>query len=199
MVARVRSVGENITDETRLQALEDCTESYIAVQKASEELKTIRSEHSSRLKRWKQNGITIESLKRAIKDRMLDPDEVIREEHEYCRFRALQNMPTIQQDLMALWAQPMDVDQARQDEIQRNRWRDDGALAGRNGVDRAANPHEQGSEAHQCWDLGWLHSPERIAKEMKENPAAAVVDTSRARPSSRRRVTKTTDEQIAAE
>lgn len=197
MVARVRTVGENVTDETRVHALDDCTESYLAVQKASEELKSIRSEHSSRLKRWKKQGVTIEALKRAIKDRLLDPDEVIREEHEYCRFRALQNMPTIQADLMELWGQPLEIDDARKDEIQRARWRDDGAFAGRNGAQRDSNPHEQGTEPHQCWDLGWLQSPERLAKEMGEN--SSEVDTSRARPTRRRRANGAEEHASAAE
>lgn len=180
MVGRVRSVGDNVTDQTRLDALADCTESFAIVSELSEQLKKARGDHSSRIKRWKGRGVQTESLKKAIRDRFLDPEEVLRELHEYTRFRALQNMPNIQQDLMALWSD-LDIDDDRAAEIQRQRWRDDGAFAGRQGQAREANPHTYGEEAYAVWDKGWLEDQERIAKAMGVGAAPAAAPAKKAR------------------
>jgi hypothetical protein len=175
MAGRLRSVGDNVTDQTRVEALSDCTASFAVVSELSDQLKTARAEHSNRIKRWKGRGVQTESLKKAIKDRFLDPDEVLRELHEYTRFRALQNMPHIQRDLMELWSD-LDIDEERVAEIQRQRWRDDGAFAGRQGQPRDSNPHTYGEEAFAVWDQGWHEDQERIARAMGlgEPPAEAA-------------------------
>jgi hypothetical protein len=167
MAQRVRSSvpGGNVSDDTRIEALAECTASAAQISDLADQLKSARGFHSSNIKKWKGRGVNTEALRRAIRDRLRDPDEVISELHEYTRLRALQNMPTIQQDLAALW-NDLQIDDAKAEEIQRQRWHDDGAFAGRNGIARVDNPHEAGSEAYQCWDQGWLHDQERIAKAM---------------------------------
>lgn len=185
MVERLRPAsGDNVTDQTRIEALGECTATFAEQEEAADVAKTAKSNHSNMLKKWKQRGIRINSLKRAIKDRMLDPDEVLRDEHEYCRLRALQNMPSIQQDLMAMWA-PMDVSDDQAAEIARQRWRDDGSFSARQGAPRENNPHAVGSEAHQTWDMGWSEDQERIAKAMGAGDAP-VVDAGRVRRGRRR-------------
>lgn len=167
MIERVRpaGAGDNVTDDTRMQALAECTATNAEVQQLADELKTARSEHSNTIKKWKARGINTSALKRAVRDRHLDPAEVLLEQHEYIRMRAVQNFPTIQQDLMAMWTE-VDLGAEQKAEIQRQRWRDDGSFSARGGMARETNPHEGGSEGHQSWDAGWLDSPERIAAEM---------------------------------
>lgn len=182
MAQRVRAAakpGDNVTDETRMEALGECSATYAEVQELSDQLKTARSEHSNALKKWKGRGVVIEALKRAIKDRLLDTAEVLQELHEYTRLRALQNWPTIQQELVDLWTE-IDIPDAQQEEIKRQRWHDDGSFAARNGTPRDGNQHPAGSEAFQAWDRGWLNNQERIAKAM--GAGEAPVDTSRKRP-----------------
>lgn len=186
MVARVREAapGDNVTDQTRVEALIACGLTFKAQEEAAEVAKSARSAHSNEIKKWKKRGINTEALKRAVKDRFMDPAEVIAEEHEYIRMRALQNMPSIQQDLMAMW-QEIDLSDDRKAEIERQRWRDDGAFCARQGKPREDNPHHQGTEAHQQWDLGWLNDQERIAKAMGAGEQPAVTKPSRERPARR--------------
>lgn len=186
MVARVRpaaSAGDNVTDETRVEALGALTATFNAVREAAEVLATLRAEHSSELKKWKNRGIRLSPMKRVIKERHVDPYEVLRDLHEETRLRALTNMPSIQQDLMGMW-QPIDVPADKKAEVDRMRWRDDGAFSGREGSPREANPHEAGSEAFACWDKGWLEDQTRIAKAMGAGTAPAV-DTSKTKPAAK--------------
>lgn len=182
MVERVRPAtpGQNVTDGTRMEALGECTASYLIVQEASEAAKSARGVHSANLKKWKGRGVLPAALARAIKDRLLDPAEVLAELHEYTRMRALQNMPSIQQDLAAMWTE-VDVDDEKAAEIQRQRWHDDGAFAGRQGVVQVDNPHVPGSEAWASWDDGWRNDQERIATAMGAG-APPIVNASRGRP-----------------
>lgn len=180
MPDRVTAYGDNVTDATRIQALQECTESFILLQDAAEAAKKMRAEHSNRLKKWKSNGLNLEALKRAVKDRLIDPEDILKELHEYTRLRAVQNMPNIQQDLAELWNMRGALDIDAELEAQRTRWRDDGALAGRQGIPREENPHEAGSEAYECYDKGWLSSVERIAGAMGRGEPPAV-NTSRTR------------------
>lgn len=194
---RVRQPHANVTDQTLVQALRACGQTYTAQQDAAEVAKEARSAHSNELKRWKGLGVPLEPLKRAIKDRFLDPAEVLAETHMYVRLRALQNMPTIQQDLAALWTE-VDLDEQTRGEVERQRWRDDGAFCAREGHARDSNPHAPGSEAHQQWDQGWLNNQERIARSMgaaagsskPEDPDEVKVNTSRTRPSRKRAANK---------
>lgn len=167
MIERVRpaGAGDNVSDETRQQALAECTVSLTKVQGLVDELKTARSEHSNNIKKWKGRGLRPEPLKKAVRDRLLDPADVLLDLHEYIRNRAVQNMPMIQQELQAMWSD-VDLGDEQRAEIQRQRWRDDGSFSARGGMARETNPHEGGSEGHQSWDAGWLDSPERIAAEM---------------------------------
>ena len=103
MPERVSAIGDNVNDGTRIEALQECTESFVLLQEAADAAKTARAEHSNRLKKWKGRGLNLEALKRAVKDRLIDPDDIIKELHEYTRLRALQNMPHIQQSLIELW------------------------------------------------------------------------------------------------
>jgi hypothetical protein len=180
MAQRVRSnaPGGNVNDETRIEALAECTASAAQISDLADQLKSARGFHSSNIKKWKQRGVNTEALRKAIRDRLRDPDEVLLETHEYVRLRSLQNMPTFQQDLSQLWGD-LQIDDAKAEEIQRQRWHDDGAFAGRNGIARPDNPHGAGSEAYQCWDQGWLHDQERIAKAMGKGEAP--VNTARGR------------------
>jgi hypothetical protein len=74
----------------------------------------------------------------------------------------------------------IDLPNAEKEEINRQRWRDDGSFSARQKQARDANPHAPGSEAHQCWDHGWLHDQERIAAAM--GAGEAPVNTSRQKP-----------------
>lgn len=165
MVERVRPVGGNVTDATIVEALGACAATYTAVQETAEAAKQARALHSAELKKWKGRGLRAVPLRRAVKERFEDPADVIADQHAYVRYRALQNMPTIQQDLMAMWA-PIDLPVETQDAIHRQRWTDDGAFCARQGQLRDANPHTPGSEAWQAWDAGWLHDQDRIARAM---------------------------------
>lgn len=189
MVDRVRPAvpGGSVTDATLVAALGACAATYAAQEEAAEAAKTARSAHSNELKKWKKQGVPLEPLKKAIKDRFLDPAEVLAELHMYVRLRALQNMPSIQQDLAALWTD-IDLPNETKAEIDRQRWRDDGSFSARQGQPRDSNPHQAGSEAHQQWDRGWLNDQDRIARAMGagEQPQPAVVQ-SRARPQRGRR------------
>lgn len=173
---RPRSIGDNVSDEARLSALEGCTAAYRTVEEVAEALKAAKKEFSAELKKWKERGINIRSLQRAIKDRYTEENQTLDDLHQYIRFRSLQNMPTIQQSLLDLWA-PIDLPEERKAEVERTRWREDGAFAGRQKQDRSINPHQPGSEAFQAWDAGWLEDPERIADAMARGeapqPAAA--------------------------
>ena len=182
MVKRVRPAaapGDNVTDAVLVQALGACAATYSAQEEAAEAAKTARSAHSNELKRWKKMGIAFEPLKRAVKERFLDPREVLANVHAYVRMRALQNMPSIQQDLLALWTD-IDLPDETKAQIERDRWRDEGSFSAREKAARDANPHQPGSEAYQCWDQGWLHDQNRIATAM--GAGAAPVDISRAKP-----------------
>lgn len=182
MVERVRPAapGDNVTDELLVRALGACAATYSKQEEAAEEAKAFRSAHSNELKKWKKLGVPLEPLKRAIKERFLDPAEVIANEHMYIRMRAMQNMPSIQTDLAALWTD-IDLPDATKAEIDRQRWRDDGSFSARNQATRDSNPHTAGTEAHQAWDEGWRHDQERIARAMGAGEPP-VVDTSRTRP-----------------
>lgn len=179
MPKRVRGPGDNVTDELRMQAIAACTITKVRVEETAAEAKTARAEHSNELKKWKGLGINIPALKDTLNDRFIDPQETIAKLHEYTRFRALQNMPTIQDELMKLWA-PIEEDP--KEAAQRQRWHDDGAFTGREGGPRDANPHQAGSEAYQAWDDGWLHDQKRIANELGANSNKPAVNNSRTRP-----------------
>src|ERR1700740_1031179 len=103
MVERVRPAapGAHRQGETLVQARGACAATYAAQEEASEIAKSAKAEHSNELKKWKKRGVNLEALKRAIKDRFVDPSEVLAELHAYTRLRALQNMPSIPQDLAA--------------------------------------------------------------------------------------------------
>lgn len=181
MLERVRpTLGGNVSDATRLQALEACTATYTLLQEALDAAKVAKSEHAAELKRWRGQGINLDALKQALRDRFSDEGETIAQLHEYIRFRALQNIPNIQQDLAALWA-PIDLPEERRAELERQRWRDDGALAARQGFTRDTNPHELASEAYQAWDGGWLDDQERIASAMARGEAPVVVSLKEAK------------------
>lgn len=162
---RVRQRGSNVTDTTRAEALEACTATYRLLEEAADAAKQARSEHAAELRRWKKLGVNTDALRLAIRDRFTAEDDTLAQVHEYVRFRALQNMPNIQQSLLDLWA-PIDLPEDRKAAIERQRWHDDGAFSGRQGQPRDANPHPAGSEAHQAWDRGWLEDQERIAGAM---------------------------------
>lgn len=185
MVERVRPAGpgDNVTDATMVEALGECTSTYTQQEADAEVAKSSRSAHSNALKKWKKRGVNLEALKKAIKDRFIDPAEVLAELHAYCRLRALQNFPSIQTDLVGMWSAIELPDETRA-EIDRQRWRDDGSFSARNGAPRDDNPHPSGSEGFQCWDQGWLHDQERIARAMGAGETPAV-DPVRARPSRR--------------
>lgn len=182
MVERVRGAqGDNVTDELRIQALGDIKQHDSDIMELSEELKTLKSERSNRIKHYKGLGMRTEALKKVSKERFKDAADVLADLHEETRLRALSNMPTIQMDLAALLGNPLDITDDQKAEIARQRWRDDGAFAGREGAARDSNMHPAGSEAYQQWDTGWLNSQERIARAMKDGDAPAV-DTSRSKP-----------------
>jgi hypothetical protein len=183
MVERVRpaSSGDNVTDATIVEALRASAATYRAQEEAAEVAKSARSAHSNEIKKWKKRGLHTEALKRAVKDRFVDPAEVLSELHNYTRMRALQNFPTIQTDLVAMWTE-IDLPDETRDEIARQRFRDDGAFCARQGQLRDANPHQAGSEGHQQWDAGWLHDQERIARAMGAGDAPVANGGSRARP-----------------
>lgn len=183
MVERVRAApkpGDNVTDETRVEALASLTATFNAQREASEEARVLKAEHADNLKRWKARGIRLNPIKKVIKERFEDPADVLADLHEETRLRALTNMPNIQQDLVALWA-PVEVPEDKKAELDRMRWRDDGAFAGREGQPRDRNPHQAGSDAYDCWDRGWLEDQTRIAKAMADGTEPHV-DTSKAKP-----------------
>ena len=178
MPERVRAVpGSNVSDQTRQEAMRSLAQSYAV-------LKQAQSAHSNNAKKWKGEGVKTPQAMKVLRERWKDPQEVLAELHEEIRFRALSDIPTIQDDLAALWAPP-EVSASAQSEHQRWQWREAGGLAARKKFARDANPHNQGEEAHAEWDRGWLDSPERIAAEM-EAGGAPQVDASRKQPSRRK-------------
>lgn len=194
MAKRVRSAAapdENVTDATLVEALGACAATFKAQQDAAEDAKAFRSAHSNELKKWKGRGVNLEALKKAIKDRFLDPAAVLAELHAYTRLRALQNMPSIQTDLVAMWKE-IDLPDETAAEIERQRWRDDGSFCARQGQPRDANPHTAGSEAHQQWDAGWRNDQERIARAMGagEAPAAPPVVVAKTKPARKQGATR---------
>ncbi len=177
MPDRVRAPGANVTDETRQEAMRSLAGTLAS-------LRLAQSEHATNAKRWQKEGIKTKITLKVLRERYLDPVEVLANLHEEIRLRALTDIPTIQRDLSELW-QPPEVEQNAQDEHQRWQWREAGALAARKKFARDGNPHTAGSEAFSCWDKGWLENPERIALEM-EAGGAPQVDASPRRPTRRR-------------
>lgn len=169
MAERVRETpapGDNVTDATRRQALRALAATLAKVQ-------TANGEHRAEIRLWKERGIDTTQALAALRGRHKDPDEVLQKLHEQIRMRSLLDMPTIQQDLAALWQQPsLPVDEQEQHE----RWlaREAGALAGREGQPRESNPHAPGSALHPDWDKGWLEDQTRIANAMGAGDAPQV-------------------------
>jgi hypothetical protein len=188
MVERVRPVaqGGNVTDELRMRALADLTARDRVIGDAAEELKSLKAQRSAQIKHYKGLGMRTDPLRRVARERFKEPVDVLADLHEETRLRALSNMPTIQEDLVDLLGVPLDIDAEQRTQIQRDRWRDDGAFAAREKHTRESNPHEAGSEAHQQWDMGWLHNQERIAAAMGAGEPP-VVDTGRKRPAAKKK------------
>lgn len=182
MVERVRDAkpGDNVTDELRIKAMGELTQIANDIGDLMEEVKSLKSDYSGRVKHYKSLGMRTEALKKIIRERFKDPVDILADLHEETRLRALRNMPTIQSDLAELLGKPLDVTDDQKAEIARQRWRDDGAFAGREGMARDSNMHPAGSEAYQQWDAGWLNSQERIAKAL--GAGEAPVDTGRSKP-----------------
>lgn len=175
MPDRVRAVaGDNVTDELRARALGECVAIADEIDALMEDVRSLKGSLSNKYKQFKGLGLRLEPLKRVLKERRKDPVDVLADLHEETRLRALRNMPTIQTDLMELIGKPLDISADQKEEIARQRWRDDGAFAGREGTARDSNPHLVGSEARQQWDAGWLNSQERIAKAMGTGGAPIV-------------------------
>ena len=177
MPDRVREApGANITDETRQEAMRSLASTLAG-------LKEAQSAHATNAKKWQKEGIKTRITLKVLRERYMDPAEVLANLHEEIRLRAITDIPTIQRDLSELWTPP-EVPQDKQDEHQRWQWREAGALAARKKFARDSNPNTAGSEAFALWDNGWLNSPERIALEMASG-GAPQVDASPRRPTRR--------------
>lgn len=168
--------GDNVSDATRQDALRALSNTYAAVKLAN-------ANHQNEAKKWQGVGVKTKITMKVIRDRYKDPAEMLADIHEEVRQRALDHMPTIQQDLMDLW-KPIELKPDERAEHDRFRRRDAGSFAAREDHPRDSNPYQAGTEEYADWDSGWLEDQTRIAKGMANGakPIGGKVDASKAKP-----------------
>lgn len=151
--------AENVTDETRLQAIRE----FVTARRKAAAAAALCSQI---VQKYKKLGVNPAALRQIAKMRDQDPDEVLETQREVVRMSALLNMPMNQEDLFPGDEAPLPT----QVQVEQSAWEaeDAGYLAGKAGraIDSSPYNHQPGSELFVKWRDGWQKGQEAIAYEM---------------------------------
>lgn len=152
-----------VPDEVYQRHLEKIDETAKALKKAKEVYDQVKGVHQSAYKAAKSDGCDIDAIKRARKLHELDHGVVVTEHANTGRVLRLMNSPLgTQFGLFDDIKLPPPVNAVLA-----------GAHAGKNGEDRANNPHMPGSDEFEQWDSSWLSEQTKIAERMAGDGASA--------------------------
>jgi hypothetical protein len=134
-------------------------------------------------------GVDLDALKLLERLADLDSDEAEMQMRHLQTYAAWINLPIgAQPSLFGAGSAPPAADAAAAAEHREWAAGDAGAIAGRKGEEREANPHEAGSAEHAAWARSWakghkvwLKGQEVIAGEMGDNGGAAPARRRRGR------------------
>lgn len=143
------------------------------IEETRDALKSLVGQRRSQVKAAKKAGVPTDALLRAIAQRNKDQDEIIRDEREWVRMRALLNMPIDQIELF-----PNDLSFRAVDDEERNEQLVFGAeqmgyAGGKNGHLIDNNPFHQSAESEQfsAWVSGWHRGQAHLAKGLNQPTA----------------------------
>lgn len=152
---------ENVTNETRAEALREYVQAYREAQRAS-------GKKAKVLQKWAKAGIPAEVLKEAVKVRDMDPQEVMDLDREKARMKAL-IIPEYSKT-MDMFGDKLDTSLKGSAATEMSAWEaeDAGYLAGKAGrpIDSSPYNHQPGSELFVKWRDGWQKGQADIAYEM---------------------------------
>jgi hypothetical protein len=155
----------NVTDETKLSFFRRALKTKQEHERAHELATAALGEHRAVLKAAKKAGVDQAAISRVLRERMLDPEEVLKSEQEYLRMKAISGAPLrLQDDLLG--GPTLDLSSADKEKIEEEKAYDDGVFAGGAGHNRSTNKNAPGSSAFDAWDRGWLQGQKQIVSGM---------------------------------
>jgi hypothetical protein len=137
----------------------------VEIEETRDELKSLVGQRRSQVKAAKKAGIPTVALLRAIAQRHMDQDEIIANEREWVRMRALLGMPVEQTELFPdIVASSLDDEERRKQAIFGIEQM--GYLAGKSGQPIEDNPFHQSLESEQftVWARHWHKGQARLAR-----------------------------------
>jgi hypothetical protein len=193
-MANLSDKAANVTNKTIADFYRESLPVHRELKAAQELVSSVNGRLRNIYKRAKESGVSEKAIARLLKERLLDPEEVTKDLHDYIRARAIISpMPQEQVDMFAeLLSSSVEAETAEL--IALDKVYDDGYLAGSEGGNRDRNPHAPGSEQYDAWDRAWIKGQEKIVasltpkkrgrppkpKEGKLDPQAEVVEKAEA-------------------
>lgn len=145
------------TEEQKQEALERCTEKYLALRSGQEKVKKLNGTYRAELKEAaKVMGVESGIIVRALKARDMEPHEIEREEQQFHDVCIKLGLPLFDY-AAALQPAPKKArasGTAEQDAVVDAH--NEGVAAGKGGKNRTDNPYPKGSKLEDAWAKGWM-------------------------------------------
>ncbi|MDR3533999.1 MAG: hypothetical protein P4L90_25965 [Rhodopila sp.] len=149
----IRAAGRDLADLKR------------SLREKMEEAASIRGTISQRKKAWKKAGFPVVAIDRVVADMLQDDDELLAEEREYIRIRAVMNVAWSQDDLFPETVLTSAEEAAEDEEQALHMAGQNGYAAGLNGhdIDKSC-PYAPGTDRHVKFREQWHHGQAHLAK-----------------------------------
>jgi hypothetical protein len=162
----VPNLSANVTNKTIADFYREALPIHRELREAQDAVASVNGRLRNVYKKAKESGVSEKAIARLLKERLLDPDEVTKDLHDYVRARAIISpMPKHDVDMFTELLSPA-VPEDTQEAMTAERVYDDGFFCGSEGRNRETNPHPPGSDHADIWHRAWLLGQAKIAGEM---------------------------------